>query len=121
MCCLTSTKFLNLNVVFTKKASKLGGKPVVHSYAVILMLLGLFPEKFRDFLFRYFVNIAVYQIIGSYCGVSLPFHRNSRLCCLPDYRLTMWSSLPFQRNSMWCHLTVWGQSIWSQLPFLSGM
>ena len=49
MCCLTSTKFLNLNVVFTKKASKLGGKPVVHSYAVILKLLGLFPEKFQDF------------------------------------------------------------------------
>ena len=52
MCCLTSTKFLNLNVVFTKKASKLGGKPVVHSYAVILMLFGLFPEKFRDFYER---------------------------------------------------------------------
>ena len=28
---------------------KLGGKPFVHSYVVILMLLGLFPEKFRDF------------------------------------------------------------------------
>ena len=25
MCCLTSTKFLNLNVVFTTKASQLGG------------------------------------------------------------------------------------------------
>ena len=51
MCCLTSTKLLNLIVVFTKKkTSKLGGKPVVHSYAVILVLLGLFPENFRDFL-----------------------------------------------------------------------
>ena len=56
MCCLTSTKFLNLNVVFTKKASKLGGKPVVHSYAVILMLLGLFPEKFQDFLLLHMLN-----------------------------------------------------------------
>ena len=46
MCCLTSnaTKFLNLNVVFTTKTSTLGGKPVLHSYDVIIMLLGLFPE-----------------------------------------------------------------------------
>ena len=37
MCCSTSKKLFNLNVVFTKKASKLGGKPVVHSYAVRLI------------------------------------------------------------------------------------
>ena len=46
---IRQVKFINLNVVFTRKASRLGGKPVVHSYAVILMLLGLFPEKFQDF------------------------------------------------------------------------
>ena len=33
-----------------KLREKLGGKPFVHSYVVIMMLLGLFPEKFRDFL-----------------------------------------------------------------------
>ena len=49
MFCLTSTKFLNLNDVFTKKALKLGGKLVVHTYAVILMLLGLF-RKVSGFL-----------------------------------------------------------------------
>ena len=67
MYCLTSTKFFNLNVVFTKKASTLGGKPAVHSYAVILMLLGLYPENFRDF----FAERSTLYVYGSSSNLFL--------------------------------------------------
>ena len=81
MCCLTSTKFLNLNVVFTKKASKLGGKPVVHSYAVILMLLGLFPEKFRDFFninnnwYIFLIRYSNLLVNSNICLTNYIYHR----------------------------------------------
>ena len=39
-----------------KLREKLGGKPFVHSYVVILMLLGLFPEKFRDFWSKIYIH-----------------------------------------------------------------
>ena len=48
-----------LNVVFTTKASKLGGKPNEQSNAVILMLLGLCPESFGIFLILFIVLIDI--------------------------------------------------------------